>query len=294
MRVTPPRPRPGHSAIVAIVAAAGLALTACTIPSGSDSSAETASAEASAESPAEAAAESPAAPTAPPTPTPTAEKPLIGKTIYLDAGHGGPVGDTMYEQVPNGRGGTVQCQTEGAATQSGLTEQAFTWQTSQLLAADLKKLGAVVITSRENDTGSGACVDERIAAANQAGVDAFVSLHADAGPEFGYGFFVNYPSAATGQPNEEQSAELALAIRDAMVDVDLTPSTYAGEEGLAARDDLAELGLAQVPAVLVQLANMGNGIEGALLADPAVRKGYAKSVAAGLVDFLTGQATPAE
>ncbi len=287
MRATPPRLRPVRSVIVAIAAAASLALTGCTIPSGSDAAADTTPTSAN-------PAESPTTPTAPPTPTPTAEEPLIGKTIYVDAGHGGPVGDAMYEQVPDGRGGTVQCQTEGAATLSGLTEQAFTWQTMQLLAADLKRLGAVVITSRGNDADSGDCVDQRIAAANQAGADAFVSIHADAGPEFGYGFFVNYPSAATGEPAEAQSAELALSIRDAMTAVDLTPSTYAGEEGLLARDDVAELGLAQVPAVLVQLANMGNSIEGALLADPAVRKGYSKALATGIVDFLTRPPEPAD
>ena len=44
--------------------------------------------------------------------------------------------------------------------------------------------------------------------------------------------------------------------------------------------------------MLIQLANMGNGIEGALLSDPAVRRGYAAAVSTGLVNFLTAPATP--
>lgn len=281
---TPPRAL-RRGAVVAIAAALGLALAGCTIPAGSDSAAATGQS---------AAGETPETSTAPPTPTPTAEQPLIGKTVYIDAGHGGPLGDEMWREVPDGRGGAVPCQTEGAITNAGLREESITLQTAQLLASDLKTLGATVITSRGVDAGAGACVDQRIAAANEAGADAFVSLHADAGPEFGYGFFVNYPSAVTGDPLEGQSAELALSLRDAMVAVELIPSTYAGEDGLQARGDMAELGLAQVPAVVVQIANMGNGIEGALLADPSVRKGYSKALSAGLVDFLTGPSAPAD
>ncbi|WP_024793684.1 N-acetylmuramoyl-L-alanine amidase [Tomitella biformata] len=282
MRVTPSSLVPRRSAVVAIAAAVGLALTGCTIPASSDSSAAASSAPGD---PADS-------PTASPTPTPTAEQPLIGKTVYLDPGHGGPIGDEMWQMVPDGHGGTVQCQTEGAITNAGLREESFTLQTSQLLAADLKRLGAEVIVSRGDDSGGGACVDQRIEAANQAGADAFISLHADAGPEFSYGFYIDYPTAVTGDPVEQQSADLALSIRDAMVAVELIPSTYAGEEGLQANGTMAELGLARVPAVVVQMANMGNGIEGALLADPSVRKGYSKSLSAGIVDFLTGLAAP--
>lgn len=282
MRATPPRTLLGPLAAAVLAA---LALTACTVP-GSDTSALV--------SQSAAPSETVETPSAPPTPTPTAEQPLIGKTVYIDAGHGGPLGEAMWEAVPDGRGGTVQCQTEGAITLGGLREESFALQTSQLLAADLRKLGAEVITSRGDDSGAGLCVDQRIEAANQAGVDAFVSLHADAGPEFGYGFFVNYPSAHTGEPVEQQSAELALSVRDAMIGVELIPSTYAGEEGLLASGGMAELGLARVPAVVVQMANMGNGIEGALLADPSVRRGYAKALGVGITDFLTGPAAPAD
>lgn len=289
MRATPPRLDPrrrtSSSVLAAAAIVAGLALAGCTVP-GSDTSALV--------SQSAAPAESPETPSAPPTPTPTAEQPLIGKTVYIDAGHGGPLGDVMWEQVPDGRGGTVQCQTDGAITDAGLREESFALQTAQLLSADLKKLGAVVITSRGDDSGAGACVDQRIEAANEAGADAFVSLHADAGPEFGYGFYVNYPSAYTGEPVEQQSAELALSVRDAMVGVELIPSTYSGEEGLLASGNMAELGLARVPAIVVQMANMGNGIEGALLADPSVRRGYSKALTAGITDFLTGPAAPAD
>lgn len=301
MRAIVHRRRPPLSALTAAFAAVGLVLTGCTIGTEVESSAAStpaastpAAATSASSTQAVAEQQSPEAPTTRPAPTPTAEQPLIGKTIYIDPGHGGPVGEEMWEQVPDGRGGTTACQSEGAATKGGLTEQTFNWQTSQLLSADLKRLGAVVITSRDDDAGSGGCVDQRIAAANQADADVFVSLHADAGPEFGYGFFVNYPSAATGEPFEEQSAELALALRDAMIAVDLTPSTYAGDEGLLARGDLAELGLAQAPAVVVHLANMNNGIEGALLADPAVRKGYSMALTTGIIDFLTGSVAPAD
>lgn len=279
------RPRLRHSTLVAAALAAGLTLAGCTIPTDADSAAQAAAT-------GQAQAEDSATVTAIPTPTPTAKQPLIGKIIYIDAGHGGPVGDAMWAEVPDGRGGVAVCQTEGAVTKAGLREQSFTWQTAQLLESDLRELGAKVLISRAHDDDSGPCVDQRAEAANRAAADAFVSLHADAGPEFGYGFFINHAGATPDAAYNDGSAELALSIRDAMTAVDLTPSTYAGEAGLAVRDDVAELNLASSPAVQLQLANMSNAIEGALLADPAVRRGYSKAVTTGLVNFFRGTSAP--
>lgn len=284
-----PRLRHRHSTLAAAALAAALMLAGCTIPTDADTNAPAAAA--TPEEQAQAAAATTTS-TASPTPTPTARQPLIGKTIFIDAGHGGPVGDAMYAQVPDGRGGTTACQSEGAVTKAGLQEQSFTFQTAELLEADLRELGAKVLISRAYDDDSGTCVDKRADAANRADADAFVSLHADAGPEFGYGFYVNHASPGQDASFTDQSTELAVAIRDAMTAVDLTPSTYAGMDGLAVRDDSAELNLTASPAVLVQLANMSNPIEGALLGDPAVRRGYSKAVATGLVNFLTRPSAP--
>ena len=112
--------------------------------------------------------------------------------VFLDPGHNAVNDASIAQQVPNGRGGTKECQTSGAATDDGYPEHAFNWAVVGLIQGALDQMGVRTQLSRANDSSVGPCVDQRAAAANAMHPDAIVSIHADGGPPSGRGFHVNY------------------------------------------------------------------------------------------------------
>ena len=52
---------------------------------------------------------------------------IAGMSVFLDPGHSGINDSSMTKQVPNGRGGTKDCQASGTATDDGYPEHTFTW-----------------------------------------------------------------------------------------------------------------------------------------------------------------------
>lgn len=261
--------------VAAGLAALALLLGACTIPTGDDPPSASTTEEQVDPSISEEPAEE----------VPTAERPLVGKTVFLDPAHGAPDGLEPEVEVPDGHGGTVPCAVDASATDAGYGEDEFVYETARILAGHLRELGADVVLSRE-DPHAGPCLHGRAEAAAEAGADLAVVLHADAGPEAGFGFHV-----AHADPPADDAADVdaAWAIRDALADRQLTPSSYTGEDGVLATAEAAELNLAGVPTVLVQLANPANTIEGALLPDPTVRSGYARALRDGVVAVLTAE-----
>lgn len=109
---------------------------------------------------------------------------LTGKVIFLDPGHGAAADGPLSRQVPNGRGGTKDCQTTGTATDAGFAEHTFTWDVALLVKNALDALGARTVLSRSDDSGPAPCVDARAAAANAQRPDAIVSIHGDGGPAY--------------------------------------------------------------------------------------------------------------
>ena len=77
------------------------------------------------------------------------------------------------------------------------------------------------------------------------------------------------------------SLALAEAVRDALVEKGYTPSTYAGRNGLNGRRDLGTLNRSAAPAVIVELGNMRNRGDDALLSSAAERQRMAEAVADG-------------
>lgn len=88
---------------------------------------------------------------------------LSGKTIILDAGHGG------YDP--------------GAATHSGIPEKELTMKTAQRLQQKLSAAGANVILTRAEDRY--VTLDSRASASNNHQADAFISLHYDSSTDAG-------------------------------------------------------------------------------------------------------------
>jgi N-acetylmuramoyl-L-alanine amidase len=211
---------------------------------------------------------------------------IEGMSVFLDPGHNGANDASMGSQVPNGRGGSKDCQTTGASTNDGYPEHSFNWDVATRVRAALERMGAHTQMSRADDGSVGPCVDQRAEAANRMHPDADVSIHADGGPSSGHGFHINYSSPPLNDAQSGPAIDLAAAIRDSMVAAGLQPATYIGSNGMYGRADLAGLNLAEYPAVLVETGNMRNAEDAAQMETAEGRQRYADAITAGIVAFL--------
>lgn len=218
---------------------------------------------------------------------PAAAANIAGMIVFLDPGHQGANDPAaLSKQVTTGRGGTKDCQTSGTSSDSGYTEHAFTWETVLRIRQQLSALGVRTAMSRGDDTGMGPCVDERAAMANALKPDAIVSIHADGGPSTGRGFHVNYSAPPLNDVQAGQSVLLARVMRDQLQAAGIPPANYIGEGGLYPRADLTGLNLAQYPSVLVELGNMKNPADSALIESASGRQKYADAVVRGIAGYL--------
>ncbi|WP_062829653.1 Rv3717 family N-acetylmuramoyl-L-alanine amidase [Mycolicibacterium brisbanense] len=212
---------------------------------------------------------------------------IAGSIVFLDPGHNGANDGSINRQVPTGRGGTKECQTTGTTTDNGYPEHTFNWDVVLRIRAELSQLGVRTALSRGNDDALGPCVDQRAAMANALRPNAIVSIHADGGPPDGHGFHVNYSSPPLNAAQSGPALQLARAMRDQLVAAGFTPSNYLGSDGLYGRSDLAGLNLAQYPSVLVEMGNMKNRDDAALLESEQGRARCAAAVASGLNAYLS-------
>jgi N-acetylmuramoyl-L-alanine amidase len=211
---------------------------------------------------------------------------IAGKIVFLDPGHNGSNDASISRQVPTGRGGTKDCQASGTSTEDGYPEHTFAWETTLRIRQALSALGVRTAMSRGDDTGLGPCVDERAAMANSLKPNAVVSIHADGGPPTGRGFHVLYSSPPLNDAQTGPSPRFAAIMRDQLQAAGFVPSTYIGTSGLNPRADIAGLNLAQFPSILVELGNMKNPVDSALMKTPEGRQKYADAVVRGIAGFL--------
>jgi N-acetylmuramoyl-L-alanine amidase len=214
---------------------------------------------------------------------------IAGMIVFLDPGHNAVNDASVKRQVPNGRGGTKDCQASGTSTNDGYPEHTFTWDTTLRIRAALTALGVRTAMSRGNDTGVGPCIDERAVTANSLRPSAIVSIHADGGPPTGRGFHVIYSSPPLNQAQAGPSVQFAQIMRDQLVGSGIPASTYIGSNGLDPRADIAGLNLVQFPAILVELGNMKNPADATLITSPEGRQKYADAVVRGVAAFLGTQ-----
>ena len=211
---------------------------------------------------------------------------IAGKIVFLDPGHNGANDASISRQVPTGRGGTKDCQASGTTTNSGYPEHTFNWDVTLRVRAILDANGVRTAMSRGNDDALGPCVDERAAMANALRPNAIVSIHADGGPATGRGFHVLYSSPPLNTVQAGPSVTFAGIMRDQLQGSGLAPSTYIGSNGLNPRSDIAGLNHAQFPSILVELGNMKNPADSALIESEAGRQKYAEAVARGIATWL--------
>lgn len=88
---------------------------------------------------------------------------LAGMAVFLDPGHNGVYESSITRQVPNGRGGTKQCNTTGSSTDGGYSEHAFNRDVTLRIRDALTQMGVRTQVSRDNDNSVGPCVDQRAA-----------------------------------------------------------------------------------------------------------------------------------
>jgi len=223
-------------------------------------------------------------------------KPLAGKIIGIDPGHNG-LNHTdpafLNRLIWNGRERET-CDTTGTQTAGGYSEALFNFNVAVYLRADLRRDGAKVVMTRQNNNGVGPCVDKRSQIINRAHADVAIDIHADGGPITGRGFTVLEPIA--DGPNDRvigSSLRFGAEVHQAFIaDTPFHISDYYGHDGYIRRDDLAGLNLTTVPKVLIECGNMPNAADAALLTSPKVQKEVARALEAAIIRFLTGRWPP--
>ncbi len=217
--------------------------------------------------------------------------PLAGKIIGIDPGHNGHNKDfpsKLAKQVWNGRE-YEDCDTTGTETDSGYTEARFNFNVATYLRADLRKDGARVVMTRNNNHGFGPCVNTRSKILNRAHANVSIDIHADGGPASGRGFTVLEP-VADGPNNKviKSSDRFGADVHGALLKHTSMPiSNYYGHNGYIKRDDLAGTNLTTEPKILIECGNMRNSTDARLLRATWFQKRLAKAFASAIVWFET-------
>jgi N-acetylmuramoyl-L-alanine amidase len=223
-------------------------------------------------------------------------KPLAGKVIVLDPGHN-PNNINHLAQINRltDAGGFLKaCNTVGTETDAGFPEWAFNLDVARRARVILRSAGARVIMTQNGHTPYGPCNDWRAWVANRAHADASIAIHADGGPEAGYGFAALTPvltvnSQANNSAIIKPSAEFADALLKHFRQTTSEPlSTYLGTDGIQPRNDLAGLNLSIVPKIFIECANMRNASDAMKVTDPHWRDAAAEGIAASVRAFILG------
>jgi N-acetylmuramoyl-L-alanine amidase len=216
--------------------------------------------------------------------------PLSGKVVGIDPGHnGGNFTDpaSIAWQVWNGRE-WENCDTTGTETNGGYTEALFNFRVAEYLRADLIREGARVVMTRTANSGVGPCVDRRASIINGGHANVAVDIHADGAASWGRGFAILEP-VADGPNNNVigSSARLGADIRAAMLaGTQMPTSNYDGYDGIKYRDDLAGLNLTNVPKILIEVGNMQNATDAAMLTSATFQLQVAGALLAAIIKFL--------
>lgn len=182
------------------------------------------------------------------------QRPLLGKKVVVDAGHGGHDSGT--------RGGT------------GLLEKDVNLDISQRLQADLQALGADVVMTRTDDTF--VSLQDRCDIANAANADIFVSVHNNS--------FTRPEKAGSEAYHLREASEASrLLTRDVYhhLEADL-PTLGSGVRSAG----FYVLRHTSMPAVLTEIAYLSNSGDEALLATPEFREQAAQAIADGVVEYF--------
>ena len=221
------------------------------------------------------------------------EGPLSRKTIVIDPGHQLGNGSREFADEINAtkfNGAIVKgCNTTGTATNAGFPEATLNWKIAKQLQSMLESQGATVVLTRDSNSRSkwGPCVWDRAGIANAAKADAMISIHADGGPSGGRGFFVIEPVRIKGWTDDviEVDKRLAADMIAGMKAAGAPPSTYIAGQRMVSREQ-STLNFSDVPTVIVEVGNMRNKKDAALMMTSAGQRDYATWLLAGVDRFF--------
>ena len=220
-------------------------------------------------------------------------KPLTGKVVLIDPGH--QLGNATHRREINREvdaGGLRKpCNSVGAATTSGYRESAFTMSVARHLRERLVAQGATVHLTRTVESRDlwGPCVDVRGRTAAKVHADVLVSVHADSAPARFHGFFVIRPAYRRGITDDifASSRTPSRHVRSGLDGSDLPRANYYGGDGYDTRNDMGTLNLSAAPAVMVELGNMRNRTDAALMTRDDDRDDvYAAALSRGISGYL--------
>jgi len=184
-------------------------------------------------------------------------RPLAGRTIILDPGHGG--------------------QSKGTIGSTGLEEKTINLDLCRILRRKLEAMGATVRLTRDGDVDVSLADRARLA---EQGGDLFVSIH-------------NNSIALTGDPlgargvgvyyYHPHSRDLAYAVFGRMLRVEPRPRPY----GVVKADLFVVREITSMPSVLVECLFLSHPADEMLLLDKRFDERYMEAVAEGIADWFT-------
>jgi len=181
------------------------------------------------------------------------KKMLTGKTIVVDAGHGG-------EDI-------------GASGQSGTLEKKLTLTMAKNIQMELeKRTGATVILTRKDDVKIS--LEDRVKIAEESNTDLFVSIHFDA-------FFTSEVEGITSYYHKKSDEPLATMIHN-----------HIFNRGLDARDRGVSLGDYYVlrentrPSILLELGYISNSTDEARMTSEEFQTNTSNAIVDGIISYL--------
>jgi N-acetylmuramoyl-L-alanine amidase len=180
------------------------------------------------------------------------ESAVAGKTIVVDAGHG--------DHDPGAQG-------------NGLKEKDINLETSKYLASKLRAAGANVVMTRESDKYLS--LSQRSSIANNAGADAFISIHTNAGG--GHGIETYWYSKYEGA----ESKELAEEIQSGII------RETSGKSRGVKQGNFHVIRETKVPSVLVEVGFIDNSTEASYLKQSSYREKLAEGIYQGTNSYFS-------
>jgi N-acetylmuramoyl-L-alanine amidase len=186
---------------------------------------------------------------------------LKGKTIVVDAGHGGhDAGASRRLPAPKGQRGAL------------VMEKDINLAVALDLAAKLRARGATVVMTRSTDVF--VTLSDRVTMSNGIQPDLFLSVHSNAHTDKTFDGIETYYTHSSSQCPAER-------IQNAMVAGIPESGNWVRSRGLYVTNH------ATVPAVLAEIGYLSKPAKLVLLNTPAYQERVASALAQGVVDYLT-------
>ncbi|GAA2233716.1 hypothetical protein GCM10010401_01940 [Rarobacter faecitabidus] len=207
--------------------------------------------------------------------------PLAGVIVALDPGHNGKNAAAQRAAAPDGRGSRKTCNTSGTGG-AGISEHRFNWLVAKRTRTILRKGGATVILTRNSDTGNGPCVDVRGRFAGDHDADLLVSIHANGSVNTSVrGFFAIVTRTPLNKAQGKPSRALAKQLIGSLEDQGFAKSSTI-RSATSYRNDLGTLNWSAKPVVMLELGEMRNARDVAVMRSAKGQRRYARAIAAGI------------